>query len=735
MTQLAKPGGHDHAPSALEGISLQQIATLLNQGKWLIAGFVTLMVAGGLVYTQLAPPVYQSKALIDVSQKTDTDRNDNSGNLLLNYHTSPVDTEMDIVTSRVIMAQAVQRLNLGIEVTPTYFPVLGEIVARYAAHGADLRPTFGSRRYVWGNEHLRVARFHVPPAFVGKALHLVVGENGQYALCAPDGKPLVTGQVGHLASALLPGTTGQRVEILVSEIKAHPGAEFSVTERPDEAVAAALQHRIKVAGKAAGSPGGIMELTFTGDEPQKVAQILNTVVQVYIRQNIERKQEETANILAFLNKQLPVVKASLDKAETALASYNSAHGGVDVPVEAQAVTGQLNDVERELLSTRIQLIELEQNFGDRHPAVITVKNKLQQLQARKAALSRQASTLPASSQTVARLTRDVKVNSDLYMRMLNKAQELNTAKAGIVGNLHLIENAVPAYSPVNTPPMVILLFNAVAGLMIGIVVVLGRRLLANQLENVPALEQKLGLPVYVSIPHSNKQHGLAVDALLKGEKALPILALREPHDWALEQLRRLRTKLLHVMAECKNNIVSITSPTQSNGKSFVSVNLAHLCAVAERRVLLIDADMRRAGASAYFSGGKKAGLADVLDGMVPLQTALQETELPHLDFLSAGTANASAADLLTGATFKQLLADASKLYDLVIVDTPPVLAATDAVILAPLAGLNLIVAHAGRSRVRLIEQAIKELGKHSEGRLGIVINDIRAENQEAIYAY
>jgi tyrosine-protein kinase Etk/Wzc len=736
MTQLAKAGTQGHPPSVLDNLSLQQFFSLLNQGKWCIAGFMLLMIAGGAAYIQLAPPVYQSQALVQISEQSEGDRGDNAGNLLLKYNTSPIETEMDIVASRAVIAEAAGRLNLNIQVTPSYFPILGKLTARYAAHSGNVFiPPIADKHYVWGGEQVRIDRLQLPAGYLGQPLRLVVGRNGQYDLYDPTGKRLLAGQAGKPRIMALPGMAGQQAEVLVSAITAHPGAEFFVTEQPEAAVITDLQSRLKVTQKTSGSSTGIMQLALTGADPVQVAQTLNMVVKAYIRQNIERKQEETARILAFLNKQLPVVKASLDKAETALASYNSAHGGVDIPVESQAVTAQLQDVEKEILATRIQLIELEQNFGDRHPAVLTVKNKLQQLQLRKASLTRQASTLPASSQTIARLTRDVKVDTDLYMRMLNKEQELNTAKAGIVGNLHLIENAVPATAPINTPPFVILLFNAIAGMVLGVIFVTGRRLMANKLENLPALEQTLGLPVYACIPHSDEQYRMTVEALIQGRGHLPVLALQKPNDWALEQLRRLRTKVLHAMADCQNNVIAICSPTQGNGKSFVSVNLAHLCSFAEKRVLLIDADMRRAGVSAYFSCGKAAGLAEVLDEAAALQTVIQQTETPHLHFLPAGSPIASAADLLMGARLQQLLADVSGRYDLVILDTPPVLAATDSVILAPMVGLNLIVAHAGRSKVRLIEQAIKELGKQGKGRLGVVINDARLEGEEALYAY
>jgi tyrosine-protein kinase Etk/Wzc len=202
-----------------------------------------------------------------------------------------------------------------------------------------------------------------------------------------------------------------------------------------------------------------------------------------------------------------------------------------------------------------------------------------------------------------------------------------------------------------------------------------------------------------------------------------VLAKSDPSDPAIEALRSLRTNLQFALTESSSNIIAIEGPAPSVGKSFVACNFAHVLAAFGERVLLIDGDLRRGILHRAFGLDRAPGMSDVLSSDVTLSSALRHTAEPNLDFLSSGTHRPNPSEMLGSARLRQLLDQASSAYDLVLVDTPPVLAVTDAALVARCAGVNLLVLRSGEHNAREIKVALKRLRHAGAPMHGIIIND------------
>jgi tyrosine-protein kinase Etk/Wzc len=247
--------------------------------------------------------------------------------------------------------------------------------------------------------------------------------------------------------------------------------------------------------------------------------------------------------------------------------------------------------------------------------------------------------------------------------------------------------------------------------------------------------EKLGLPVYAAIPFSTIQKELDQKTYRKdriGDARL--LAMSHPTDPAIEGLRSLRTSLHFAMLEAANNRLMISGPSPQVGKTFVSANLAAVVAHSGQRVLLVDVDMRKGYLHKVFGVSVENGLSDVLAKHCELTAAIHHTAVENLDFIGRGQVPPNPSELLMHANFSAFLEHVSALYDLVILDTPPFLAVTDATIVGRQSGTNLIVARFEVNSVREVELTMRRYRQSGIELKGAIFNGIE-KRSSAKYGY
>ncbi|MDE1167874.1 MAG: polysaccharide biosynthesis tyrosine autokinase [Pseudomonas sp.] len=692
------------------------IGTLIDH-KWLIGAMTGICMLAGVTYAVLARPVYQVNALVQVEpKKNDLLGFSDVGSML--GQESPAATEIELLNSRSIIGKAVDNLKLYIQVEPMRFPVVGDFLARRfesASPGKVASPLFGLSRYGWGGESVSIGRLEVPETLLGTPLTLVAGPEGHFSLFNDD-QLLIEGSVGQHYEQ-------QGVTLQIDSLKALPGTRFGVTRQARMTSILAYQDALDINER--GKESGIISLVLESVEPRQAIKILNEVTQLYVRQNVDRTSAEAAQSLQFLKEQLPQVRHDLEKAENALNQYQMRTKSIDISLETKAILDQIVALDTSISELKLRQAEMDRRFTPEHPAYRALLVQLSELTSKQQALGKKVEGLPETQQELLSLTRDVEVGTAIYTQLLNKSQELDVMRAGTVGNVRLIDSAdVDVSKPVKPKKPLIVLLAIFVGAFLGVALVLLRRAMNRGLES-PELIEQLGIPVYASIPYSQLQRSEdEAPAKYKKVGKMSLLAVNHPTDLAVEAIRSLRTSLHFAMLEADNNRLMISGPSPEVGKTFVSVNLATVVAQTGQRVLLVDVDMRKGYLHKALGLKAEQGLSDVLVNRTSLSDSIRKTSVEHLDFISRGQIPPNPSELLMHGNFTAFLEEVSARYDLVILDTPPFLAVTDAAIVGRQSGTNLVVARYGVNTIREVELTLRRFEQNSIALKGMIFNGV-----------
>jgi len=604
-----------------------------------------------------------------------------------------------------VLGAVVDNLKLDIYAQPQFVSVLGEALARRKP--ANERPL------------IRVESLRVPDSMRGMPLTLIALGGGSYEVLDENGNRLLRGKVGELAG-------GDSISLFVSKLQAAEGQSFIVQRLSRADSIASLKGRMSVSEQ--GEWSGILAVEVEGADPQSIQRQVDEIANVYVRQNVERKSAEAAKSLEFLDEQLPIVRQDMEAAERALNAYRLEKGSVDLPLETQSILQTIVTVEGQLNELQQKRDAATQAFTAIHPTVVALDTQIKSLNMSLDKLNAQVHDLPTTQQEILSLVRDVKVNTELYTSLMNTAQELRVVKAGTVGNVRVIDYAVQPTFPVRPRRTRILLLSLLLGGFAGVAIAFTRRALKAGVEDPDLIEKHISVPVYATISHSKRQERIFRE--LQSQKAKrAILAVDTPDDPAIESLRNLRTALHFGMMNVNNNCIMIAGPGPEVGKSFVSVNLAAVLTSNDKKVLLIDGDLRRGHLHRYLGLQREKGLSEFINGDIPIGQALHQTTVKNLTLVPTGTLPPNPAELLLHQRFANCLKVLTPRYDHILIDSPPVLAVTDATIIGQMVGGSLIVLKAGQHPMREIEQAVKRLKQSGVNLRGILFNDVNVQSQ------
>ncbi|HBM07567.1 tyrosine-protein kinase [Pseudomonas sp. Choline-3u-10] len=704
--------------------------TFLNN-RALILTITGFFAALGVAYALLATPVYLASAMIQIQAKGGLPSlTDVVGTAPA---VSPAQTEIALLKSRSVVGGAVEDLNLDIIIEPHHFPVVGGYIFRRFEPTEEGELGWypeGFESYAWGGESLRVTQLIVPDKMHGEELTLEAAENNGFILRDPEGEVVVQGVVGEPIETPDYGIT-------VAELNARPGTTFTVIKNRTYATTEDYQNRLNAGER--GKQSGILNVTLEGTDPEKAVTVLEAVAQRYVDQNIARNAAEATQSLEFLSEQVPEVRKKLDAAQTALNEFQTGNRSVDISAETQSVLDRIVDLESQISEQNLKRTEMESRFTRQHPNFQALMNQINQLQAQKTELEKQIGTLPSTQQELLRLNRDVEVSSETYSMLLNKTQELDIIRAGTVGNVRIVDHAAADIDEPIKPnkPLIVIVATLLGGIL-AVAFVYVREALKRGVENPEEIE-RVGIPVYAAIPFSEKQ-GLLEKRLanFKRDKssASYLLSINDPADLATEAMRSLRTSLHFAMIEAKNNILMITGPSPAVGKSFVTSNLAAVIAQSGKKVLLIDADMRKGYLHKVMRCQGEKGLSDILSGRITLFDAIQKTQLNNLHVITHGQLPPNPSELLMHENFSRFVKEISSMYDLVIFDTPPILAVTDAALVGSQAGTTLMVTRYGLNGVKEIEFAKRRLEQNGILVKGVIFNAVvRKASTYSEYGY
>ncbi|KZN68476.1 polysaccharide biosynthesis tyrosine autokinase [Pseudoalteromonas luteoviolacea] len=714
-------------------IDLMALFGALLDRKLFIVGFTALFMVIGVAVMIFSTPVYQATAMIQVEEKGGSVPGfDELGGIF--ETTSAAVTEIELLKSRSIIGEAVDSLKLDIVVEPKLFPIIGGRSFRKFTpmqEGELAEPSFGASSYAWGGEKVEVFKFEVPKSAIETEFVLVALGNERFELFNGNGDSVLKGKVGDEVS-------NGSFTLTIKTLHARPDTEFVLVKH--DRLNTILDLQTTIAAGEKGKDSGIINLSLQNENADYAQIVLNKVASIYVRHNVERNSAEAQKSLEFLEYQLPQVKKQLEAAEQRFNDYQVKQQSVDITLETEGVLKQLVKLETQLQELELKKLELGRKFKQSHPSYQAAVEQIEAVENQKRRLAAEVQVLPETQQELLRLTRDVEVNNEIYTLLLAKTQELDIVRAGTVGNVRVIDFAeVNISKPVKPQKALIVIMATMLGGMLAVAIVLIQKAMHKGIED-PSEIEALGLPVYASVPYSEYQvklTGFAKARKGKTAKAKSILAVDNPADLSIEALRSLRTSLHFAMMEAKNNVIAISGPSPGVGKSFISVNLATVLAQSEKKVLIIDADMRKGYLQTQFGMNWDDGLSDYLSGRITLEQATKQSQVAGLDVMTRGQIPPNPSELLMHENFSKLVEEVSAKYDLVIIDTPPILAVTDPAIVSAHAGSTLLVTRFGQNHAKELEVTRNRFEQNGIDVKGVVFNGVvkKASNAYGYYGY
>ncbi len=682
--------------AASDEIDLLALFKILKSSYLKIGFFTLFFIVIGAAYSFLATPIYQANATLQYDKMSQVSLLDQMSDVMpFANSNSQVDSEIEVIKSRMVLGKTVADLNLDTQVAPA-----------------------GFFDRLWGDKaSVAISLYSLPEHLIGEpAIVTYLGEN-RYTLHIDN--QTVEGKVGELLKQ-------DEISLLVSSINAEVGQEFTLSKNARYSTIENLRKTLAIAEVGKGT--GIISMEIKGSDKAENVQILNSIIQNYVDQNTERKKEVTNNTLLFLDEYLPKIKAKLDNYENQLNAFRKKNESIDLSLEAKSALDSALQVEEKLNELTFKEVEIQQLYTRNHPAYQSLLDKRQQLLREKEKISKNIQKLPNTQQQIVRLTRDVESEQAIYNQLVAKQQELSVLNSGITAYVRIIDSAESQPNAVAPKKSLILVLATILGFIVGCAYVIAREFFNNKIKGTEDIDA-LGVNVYATIPFSNYEK-----KLIAAGNQRP-LALENPADTAVEAIRSLRTSVYFSVMNQGNNLVMISSASPGVGKSFVTSNMAVVLANAGKKVLLIDTDLRKGRIHKAFGLSNKAGLSEYLAQQDITQPVIHRGVIENLDVICRGKNVTHSSELLMGERFKHLLDTVKGQYDIVVIDTAPILAITDSAIIGKYVGTSLLIAYYGVNTVKDIELSLKRFKQNDIEITGVILNGIDAKSDDYNYVY
>lgn len=686
--------------------------SLIAQWK-LIALCVILSIIAAFLYLRVTPDTYSVNALVQVEESKGT-----SAALLgdlsnLMETKQPAQTEIEILKSRLVLGNVINKLHLDIQVSGTNNTLTDRLLSP-----PEYRTEYTEKSVIFydADKTFNIQKFEVPAIYQNQSLILKFEQN-KFNLIDADTKQLVF-------SGLLnqDNTTQQDIGLWQVAIYTQDKLplDYLIKKQSLTSKISEMSDNYAVAEK--GKLSGILGLTYQGQDSTHITQVLNAILAAYAHQNIERSSAETAQTLKFLDEQLPELRQQLDQAEREFNQFRQKHNTVDVNKESELYLTQSIRLETQKAELEQKVAEASARFTSEHPVMQQMEAQRGAIDKKIAELNHTLKQLPDLQRRYLQLYREVEVKQQLYTALLNSYQQLRIAKAGEIGNVRIIDQAILPIEPIKPKKAIILLLSIFVGGFLGVFIALVRHMMRSGIKDAAQIEQELNLPVYATVPRSPLQESQI--KRLKKKKNIPLLAIKDSQDIAIESIRSIRTAIHFALNEAKNNIIAISGPSPEVGKSFITVNLAAILAQNGGKVLVIDGDMRRGYLHKYFSQNSPQGLSDLLLGNIGIDDAIKASETENLYFMTRGKNPSNPSELLSSHKFKQLLEELSAQFDHILIDTPPALAVTDGIIISQYAGINLLIVRHAQTQMRELELSQNKFEQANVKLNGVILNDV-----------
>jgi len=716
-------------------IDLMALLFAILRGWKIVLFFALLGLLLGVLYTRYVNPTFQSDALIQIEESSQgvAALGENISNLV-GSDASTAQTEAELIRSRMVLEPVVDALNLRVRLSD---PTIGYIEKIKSNRTYTQINTAEEVTLETSDGQVVIKQFDVSKDYLNKGFSLVKSENG---FTLTNGFDDFKGQFNKPYQ--FNGANGQ-IRITVAQLPEnnHP---VNIYKQSLHNATNAINGALSVVEKGKGT--GIIQLTMTGPNQQQTTSILSQVVQSYFGQNQARGSEETTQTLEFMETQIPVLREKLEKSEAKFNEFREQSGTIDVTQESQLLLAENARIDAQLSELKLKKADLTTYYTEEHPLVIQINDQIEVLNNRKQQIKNTIQELPEIQREFLQLSEDVGIDREIYLTLLKNYQQLQIAKAGQLGYARIIDMPISTFRAIAPKKLQIWLLAVFLGTLLGAVLAFIKSLFRNVVKDPERIEVKTGVPVIATIPRSP-----LLTRLHKNKKAPNrLLAYVDNNSLSYEAIKSLRTNLMFGMpvqgrAGQRAKVILITGESPGVGKSFISSNLTEVFAQLDKKTLIMDADMRLGELHKVFNMDQHNGLADYLmqdtthlskeaaqvvshDGIQEsssLASFIHPTGIDNIDFMPRGEHPRNPASLLANGSFDHLMTELNLYYDYIIIDSPPILAASDAMILAQYVDKVLMVARYDKSIEGQVVYAVNQMNKANINVDGIILNDVQ----------
>ncbi|EPS1344759.1 GNVR domain-containing protein, partial [Acinetobacter baumannii] len=523
--------------------------SLIAQWK-LIALCVILSVVCALLYLRVTPDTYSVDALVQVE-----DSKGASAALLgdlsqMIEQKSPAQAEIEILKSRLVLGTVIKDLHLNIQVSSTENTLTHRLLS-----DADYKTEYTTKSVIFkdGLKSFDIRQFEIPAYYLDKNL-LLDFDKQSLRLTDPVTEEVILtvplNQVNHVA-----GPHGLWKVAIFTKDQFDATYNIKSLSLPIAVNAISANYAVAERGKLT----GVLGLNYQGQDKEHITKVLNAILATYSAQNIERRSAESAQTLKFLDEQLPDLKKQLDDAERQFNKFRQQYNTVDVTKESELYLTQSITLETKKAELEQKQAEMAAKYTAEHPAMREINGQLAAINKQIGELNSTLKQLPDVQRQYLQLYREVEVKTQLYTALLNSYQQLRIAKAGEIGNVRIVDTAVEPVEPIKPKKLLVLILSVFVGGFIGALIALLRNMLRTGIKDSGQIENEMDLPVYATVPRSPIQESRI--KILKKKKSIPILAVKNSDDIAIESLRSIRTAIHFALANAKNNIIMIAGPS------------------------------------------------------------------------------------------------------------------------------------------------------------------------------
>ncbi|MBI2357595.1 MAG: polysaccharide biosynthesis tyrosine autokinase [Deltaproteobacteria bacterium] len=470
------------------------------------------------------------------------------------------------------------------------------------------------------------------------------------------------------------------------------------------------------------------------NDPQEAARTANAFAEAYVEFTREQNIQRLLSVREFLERQLVSFRQDFLRVGEELSK--SSREGQETALGQMTLDSVKAEMAKRLVNLEMERIAMKFTYMPDHRALVQVEREIAEIRNR---LTKQIN--PGKQDLpLLELLHGSQAKLGMYNYILQKQQEIRLAEAAELGSARIIDYAIAPKVPVSPNVSRNARVGGLLGLSLGIGLALFLNHLNRSVRNVKDVEEGVGLPVFGAIPNIGSEDG-AETAKQWGRRrkvkdpAKLLLGIDSGRSYAVEAYRALRTRIRFAVPEASARVFLFTSAQPGEGKSLTVANLAIAMSRRGGRILVVDCDMRKPDQSKLFHVREESGISDVLVGRNTWREMTKPTRVNNVDLVPCGEIPEDPAELLAGPAMGQFLAEAEQHYDLVLLDSPPILPFTDASVLAPLVSGVFLVVRSGRTRAEAIARVRSILESIKAKLIAVVLNGVSPQDEIGYYPY